>query len=135
MRGGVVAVVAGLTLLGGCARDATGPADIQVEGVYHLATVNGASLPFLIQQDSASRVDVTESVLTLNHDKTWSEVVLYRVVEYGQTTTPSQMSIGTYTTLNGAVELTDSNGASAHGAVSGNFLTLLDRGFGLVYRR
>lgn len=135
MRGGLVAVVVGIALLAGCARDATGPGSAQVEGIYHLSTVNGARLPFLLQQDSTFRVDVTESVLTLNHDKTWSEVTAYRVVADGATTTPSQMSFGTYATLNDAIELTGSDGSAAHGAVSGNLVTFLDGGFSLVYRR
>jgi len=134
MRIGFLAVV-GLALAGGCARDVNGPGNVRVEGVYHLASVNGGSLPFLVEQDSAFRVDVTESVLTLNADRTWSEVTLFRVNSAGTTTTPSQMSIGTYSTLNGAVELTSPNGGSSHGAVIGSTLTLLDAGFSLVYRR
>ncbi len=137
MRGGLVAVVAAaaIALLGGCARDATGPGNVNVEGIYHLSTVNGAQLPFLLQQDSALRVDVTESALTLNHDKTWSEVTAYRVITGGATTTPSQMTYGTYDVVNDAIELTAPDGSAAHGAVVGNLLTLLDSGFSLVYRR
>ncbi len=135
MRGGLVAVAAGLALLAGCARDATGPGSAQIEGIFHLATVNGAALPFLVQQDSSVRVDVTESALTFNHDKTWSEVTLYRVNAAGTTTTPSEMSFGTWTLVNSAIELTSPEGFSEHGAISGTTLTLLDGGSSLVYRR
>ncbi len=135
MRGGWVAVAAGLALAAGCARDATGPGNAQIEGIFHLSTVNGAALPFLVQQDSLARVDVTESALTFNHDKTWSEVTLYRVNAAGSLTTPSQMTYGTWDLVNAAVELTSPEGFGEHGAIAGGTLTLLDGGFSMVYRR
>ncbi len=60
---------------------------------------------------------------------------LHDRVSGGNTTTPSQMSYGTYATVNDAIELTGSDGSAAHGAVGGNLVTLLDGGFSLVYRR
>ncbi len=135
MRGGWVAVAVGLALAAGCARDATGPANVQLEGIFHLAKINGAALPFLLQQDSTFRVDVTESALTFNRDKTWSETTLYKVNTAGTTTTPSQMVYGTWDLVNSAVELTSPQGFSEHGAIAGTTLTLLDGGFSLVYRR
>ncbi|HEX9107448.1 MAG TPA: hypothetical protein VF832_09470 [Longimicrobiales bacterium] len=137
MRSQVLAV-AGMVVaavLGGCARDVTDPANVSVAGVYHLSRVNGATLPFLIQDDGTSRVDVTESVLTLNKDHTWSQATLYRLTAPGDISTDSQTSYGTYSAINGAVELTNAGGAAAHGAVAGTLLTLLDGGFSLVYRR
>ncbi len=134
MRGGLVAVAAGLALLAGCARDATAP-NVSVQGIYHLFRVNGAPLPFLLQQDSTFRVDVTESALTLNPDSTWSEVTLYRVQAAGSTTTPSQMTYGTYSTVNSALELISAAGFSEHGAAAGGTITLLDSGFSLIYHR
>ncbi len=134
MRAWVVAVV-GLALAAGCARDTTGPASARLEGLFHLATVNGGALPFLVQQDSTVRVDVTESALTFNHDSTWSQTTLYRVDDGGTTSTPSQMVYGTWQLVNNAVELTSPAGFSEHGAINGPTLTLLDGGLSLVYRR
>lgn len=134
MRIRAVAVLA-MVLLAGCARDATAPSDGAVAGIYHLAEVNGSSLPILVAADSASRVTVTESVLTLNKDHTWSEVTAFAMKSATDTHTTSQMSFGTYAAMNGAIVLTDAAGFSSHGAVRGPVLTILGSDFSLVYRR
>ncbi len=125
----------GFLLLAGCARDVSAPESATVPGIYHLTTVNGTALPYLVQQDAASRVDVTESVLTLNADRTWSEVVAYRVSGGGSASTGTQMTIGTWAAMNGAVALTSADGFTSSGAVSRTLLTLIGQGFTMVYRR
>jgi ABC-type uncharacterized transport system ATPase subunit len=122
-------------LLAGCARDVSAPESATVPGVYHLTTVNGVALPYLVQQNVASRVDVTESVLTLNADLTWSEVTAYRVSGGSGTSTDTQMTIGTWAAMNGAVALTSADGFTSSGAVSRTLLTLIGQGFTMVYRR
>ena len=94
--------------------------------------MNGVSLPYLVQQGLASRVDVTESVLTLNADFTWSEVMAFRVSDSSGTSTATQMTIGTWAAMNGAVALTSADGFTSSGAVSRTLLTLIGQGFTMV---
>lgn len=134
MRIRAVAVLA-MVLLSACARDVTAPSDASVAGIYHLALVNGSALPLLIAADSTSRVSVTESVMTLNQDHTWSEVTAFMTKSAADTRTTTQMSFGTYTAMNGAIVLTDAAGFASHGAFRGGMLTILGTDFSLVYRK
>lgn len=134
MRMRALAIV-GLVLSAACARDATGPGDVAVPGIYHLVSVNGRVLPYRVAEDSTSRMDVTESVLTMNADHTWSEVTAFRLSSAASTDTASQMNMGTWSAVHGAVALTAADGSTSSGGVSGNYLTLIGFGFNLVYRR
>jgi hypothetical protein len=115
----------------------TGPTAVSVVGAFSLKTINGASLPAVLAQTTSGKVEVLDDLFTLNADHTYSEVGHIRTtLSNGSVTTSPESDVGTYTSANGAVQLTSTVGnGTASGSVNGNTLTVIESGFTFVYSR
>ncbi|HVE79521.1 MAG TPA: lipocalin family protein [Gemmatimonadaceae bacterium] len=132
----VVPMLASLAL-GGCGGgggdDATGPAE--VAGVYDLVSVNGRTLPAVAIEIEGYRLELLSSELTLQAGGTYSETTQLRETEDGTTTDSPFSTTGTYAVSGSRITLTDEDGDSVTGTVSGDRITLAEQGVTLVYER
>ena len=126
-----------LALTLACNDSSTNPETADISGTYSLQSIAGSPLPYTLQ-DGTNSLTITNDVLTVASDGTWSEAESYSQVVSGQTSTGTVSDGGTWSRSG-----TDVNFASATdgslvyvGTYSQNTLTL-DNGDGAaqVFRR
>jgi hypothetical protein len=129
LRAGVLAVA-----LAGCS-DSTGPDTDDLVGSYDLITIDGASLPVIVDQIGEDKAEITMGTVTLDEDGTFGDVTELRITEGGVVTTEVVSTQGTWTVSGSTVTFVPNDG-------SGNYtmtwdgqlrLTQLFQGFTLVY--
>ena len=129
LRAGVIAVA-----LAACS-DSTGPDTDDLVGSYDLITIDGASLPVIVDQIGEDKAEITMGTVTLDEDGTFGDVTELRITEGGVVTTEVQSTQGTWTVSGSTVTFVPNDG-------SGNYtmtwngqlrLTQLFQGFTLVY--
>jgi hypothetical protein len=124
-------------LLAACGgSDSTSPSSADVTGSYALWTVNGSPLPFTFQS-GATTVVVTEDMLTVASDGSWSQTAGYRQIINGQASTGTTTDGGTWVRAGSAVTLSSPiSGGGYFGSYSSNTLKLTDpSGFIYVLKR
>lgn len=107
-------------------KDATGPNN-GVTGQYPLRTVNGRSLPAVVFQSGANRIDVTAGNLSLNSDQTFSISLTLAVVSGGRTSSETSTDNGTYTQTGSSLTFRYSDGSTSTGSVNGGTVTFIER--------
>jgi hypothetical protein len=131
LRAGMLAVV-----LAACS-DSTGPDTDDLVGSYDLITIDGASLPVIVDQIGEDKLEITMGTVTLDEDGTFGDATELRITEGGVVTTEVQSTQGTWTLSGSTVTFVPNDG-------SGNYtmtwngqlrLTQLFEGFTLVYER
>ena len=131
LRAGAIAVV-----LAACS-DSTGPDTDDLVGSYDLITIDGASLPVIVDQIGEDIAEITMGTVTLDEDGTFGDATEIRITEGGVVTTEVQSTQGTWTVSGSTVTFVPNDG-------SGNYtmtwngqlrLTQLFQGFTLVYER
>ncbi|HSE53506.1 MAG TPA: hypothetical protein VLB00_15050 [Gemmatimonadales bacterium] len=131
LRAGVIAVA-----LAACS-DSTGPDTDDLVGSYDLITIDGASLPVIVDQIGEDIAEITMGTVTLDEDGTFGDATEIRITEGGVVTTEVQSTQGTWTVSGSTVTFVPNDG-------SGNYtmtwngqlrLTQLFQGFTLVYER
>ena len=131
LRAGVIAVA-----LAACS-DSTGPDTDELVGSYNLFTIDGASLPVIVDQIGEDKAEITMGTVTLDENGTFGDATEIRVTEGGVVTTEVQSTQGTWTVSGSTVTFVPNDG-------SGNYtmtwngqlrLTQLFQGFTLVYER
>ena len=131
LRAGVIAVA-----LAAC-RDSTGPDTDELVGSYNLFTIDGASLPVIVDQIGEDKAEITMGTVTLDENGTFGDATEIRVTEGGVVTTEVQSTQGTWTVSGSTVTFVPNDG-------SGNYtmtwngqlrLTQLFEGFTLVYEK
>ena len=139
MRATVSAVA--MVVLAGCGSDSTTAptptpiaANAAIVGTWTLTTVNGSSLPFLIQA-SDPMIEIVSDQFILSADGTFTALFSVRATNDGAVVMQSRPDAGRYS-LNGTVAtftFNDQSGGS--GTWSGNTLTLGGGGATWVYIR
>lgn len=125
---------ASLFLLASCtAIDAIGSRSVR--GTYQLETVNGYRIPSVVYEEPGYRLEVLDAAFTLEDDGTYSEAGIVRETVYGQSTTRSSSSYGTYDYYNGELTFDESSGRRYYGSLSGSTLIVEDQGVRMTYRR
>jgi hypothetical protein len=73
-----------LAALAGCGSDSTAPnpQNASIAGAWHLQTVNGQALPFVIQS-GATKISITADQVTVTDGGTWSQTSTFSVVVNG----------------------------------------------------
>jgi hypothetical protein len=131
LRAGAIAVT-----LAACS-DSTGPDRDELAGSYTLLTIDGASLPVIVDQVGEDKAEVTMGTVTLDEDGTFGDATELRITEGGVVTTEVQATQGTWTVSGSTVTFVPNDG-------SGNYLmtwngqlrlTQLFQGFTLVYEK
>ena len=121
-------------LILGCS-DATGPGP-GVAGTWRLQTVNGAPLPFILDEPGVDKLELTGEVITLVGPSSVTMVTTFRVTVGSNVFTESIPDNGTYAVDGSTVRFTfESDGSTPTATVAGNTMTLDDIGLRFVYRR
>jgi len=116
----------------------TTPTPAQITGTYTLQSVNGQSLPFVIQVETAALygITVTAGSTTLNQDMTASSSVTATYTDGATSTTTTVQDLGAYTYTGGAITVTwVSDGDSDSGSIVGSKLTLTDDGNVFLFQK
>jgi hypothetical protein len=115
-------------------KDSTGPDDLL--GVWRLETVSGQSLPFVLEQDGAFKVELTGETVTLQNAGRQTMVTSFRVTDGGIVSTESIPASGNFTVNGSTLVLTFDNDPETYTAiVNGDLMTIEDIGLTFVYRR
>jgi hypothetical protein len=123
-----------LSLLALSCDDATGPSDLL--GTWHLQSVSGQSLPYILEQDATRKVELTGETVTLLASGRQTMVTSFRVTESGSVSTESVPAAGNYTASGSTLLLTFDNDEDTYTAiVKGDTMTIDDIGLTFVYRR
>ncbi len=112
----------------------TGPG-ASIAGAYSLTTVNGAPLPFVVQQAGTFKREITADTYTLAAGGTWTEVRAERTTSNGAVTTSTITDAGTWSGNGTSITLTSPASTSLSGTVSGNTLSLSSAGNTMVYTK
>ena len=108
-----VLVVAGLPLLAGCGGGVTTPSPPLVAGVYSLATINGSSLPFVLQfLDASNLVQFQTGAVTINSDGTFVDSASFVITQAGVDSTETDVASGSWTQHGNTITFTPSQGDS-----------------------
>ena len=105
-----------LALFVAACSDSSGPDDAEVEGTFTLRTINGAVLPFTLEETSAGKVEVMSDFYTLNDDGTYDSTIDFRLTEAGEVTLDSANESGTYSVRGSRVTFTPSVDPSGYTA-------------------
>lgn len=117
-----------LALIGGmaCGGDsATGPSTIA--GTYSLRTLNGSSLPLLISLNGADRYELTDDILVLTTDSSFTQTTHYRTTTAGQVTTPTTVKSGIFSVSGTQVTFGNAAAGGSTGTWSGNTITVVQQ--------
>jgi hypothetical protein len=108
-----------------------------VQGVYNLMSVNGVATPIILAQDDTAKVELAQSIMTLNGDFSYNEIFTIRLTAPSGIQTEVDTLRGNYlqegTTL--TFQPSDGSGAYQMAVTDENTLTENEPGFVLVYRR
>lgn len=115
--------------------DPTDDADLAV-GVYALLTINGQPLPFLLDQEGSDLLEITAGTVSLELNRSFSDVTTYRLTLSGVVTTETDGATGTWDLAGNTVFLTPT-GLTAYSMLwdRADRLTQVFEGFTLVYVR
>jgi hypothetical protein len=124
----VLLLLALATTFTACGGDSTGP-DEDYSGTYSLRTINGQSLPYVVLQVGADRIEYASGGLTLTDNGTtggsFTVQATTRTTQGGQVSTGTDSNAGTYTrTGTGMVFTSDSDGNVWPGNMSGGRITV-----------
>lgn len=127
-------LLAMVVLLMACGNDATGPTMASVAGVWHLTTVAGAPLPYLLDQEGADKLELTSDVFTTTASGTFTQLTMIKTTISGQVTTDAIPDAGSYSLNGNTITINfQSDGSSVTGTISDNTLTITSTGIALVY--
>ena len=131
LRAGVLVVA-----LAACS-DSTGPDTDNLVGSYDLITVDGASLPVIVDQIGEDKAEITMGTVTLSEDGTFGDVTELRITEGGEVTTEVVSTQGTWTVSGSTVSFVPNDGSGSYSMTwDGQLrLTQLFQGFTLVYTK
>lgn len=85
--------------------DTTAPNADAVVGVYMLSTINGDALPQVVDQNGNDSAEVTQGIVTLKADKTFTDVIHLRLTVSGNVTTVADSTVGSWTRQGNTVTL------------------------------
>lgn len=132
LRAGVIAVA-----LAACSGDSTGPDSDDLVGSYDLITIDGASLPVIVDQIGEDKAEITMGTVTLDEDGTFGDATELRITEGGVVSTEVQSTQGTWTVSGSTVTFVPNDGTGTYSMTwNGQLrLTQIFQGFTLVYER
>ena len=131
LRAGVIAVA-----LAACS-DSTGPDTDDLAGSYDLITIDGASLPVIVDQIGEDKAEITMGTVTLDEDGTFGDATELRITEGGVVSTEVQSTQGSWTVSGSTVTFVPNDGTANYSMTwnGQNRLTQIFQGFTLVYER
>lgn len=119
-----------------CGSDSTTGPTASIVGTWHLQSINGTPLPYVIAQTGTNKTELTADVFTVSVGGSFTETTTLRLTVNGQVTTQSGADAGNYTLNGTAVSFRfNSDGSTGTGAWSGNTVTVAESGFSYIYTR
>lgn len=108
-----------------------------VDGVYNLLSINGVVTPILLGQNDTAKVELTQSLMTLNVDQSYNEIYTLRLTAPVGIQTEVDTIRGNFLHDGTTVTFQPSDGSGAYQMVvtDEHTLTENDPGYVLVYRR
>jgi len=125
-----VVLLIALCTVAGCSTEPHSPV-----GLWRLQTVNGAPLPFIVEQIGLNKIELTQDSYALTKQGTYQEITAFRETVNGVVSTPSAVEIGTYTVNGTAISLNSTTGNHDTAEWSGDRLAVTGGGFVSVYER
>lgn len=114
--------------------DSTSPNSLL--GTWRLQTVSGQPLPFTLEDDGVTKVELTGETVTLLASGRQTMVTSFRVTEGGSVFLESIPAPGSYTINGSTLLLTfDNDEATYTATLSGDTMTIDDIGLTFLYRR
>jgi hypothetical protein len=112
------------------------PTPVTAVGTWTLETVNGARLPFVLDQRGNDKVELLSAALDMMASGAFSSTSTERSTIAGVTENQSYVDPGHFT-LNGSVVtfVFDSDGGVSRGTIAGESMTFDANGLLVVYRR
>lgn len=129
----IIPALALLLACGGGGESPTSPASASIAGAWTMRTVNGTTLPFLVQLGTAGSVTLKTDVLTIADAGTWSETYTYR--QSGQASDQTGAASGAYTRVGTALVFQQGTATYYTGAFTGSALNLSDGTFAYVFTK
>ena len=124
-----------LVALLACGADGSTNPGASIAGAYSLTTVNGAPLPFVVQQAGTYKYEITADTYTLAAGGTWTEVRADRTTSNGAVTTSTKTDAGVWSRNGTSITLTSTANGTLSGTVSGNTLSLSSAGNTMVFTK
>jgi hypothetical protein len=108
-----------------------------VNGAYNLLTINGIATPILLGQNDTAKVELTQSIMTLNTDLSYHEIYSLRLTVPSGIQTQMDTLRGTFAQSGTVLTFQPSDGSGAYqmSVTDEHTLTENDPGYVLVYRR
>jgi hypothetical protein len=133
----ILAVVTLLVLLvaGACGDSSTSPAAGSIAGTYTLRTLGGATLPLVISNPGANKVEILDDTFVLKDEGTWAETGHKRTTISGQASTQTTFSTGTFTRNGALITMVGGGLTTLFATVSNDTLTVSQSGVVAVYLR
>ena len=123
--------------LAACSGDSTGPDLDELAGEYILFTINGQSLPVIVDQFGNDIVEITQGSVSLESNGTFDDVTQLRITESGAVSTEVDVTQGTWEAVGTTVTFRPTDGSGTYTMTwDGQLrLTQLFTGLTLVYER
>ena len=106
-----------LTLIGAsialtaCGGGVTTPSSPLVAGVYNLSSINGASLPFLLQfVDDSNLVEFQGGAVTINTDGSFVDSASFHITQTGADSTENDVATGSWEQSGNTITFTPAQG-------------------------
>jgi hypothetical protein len=131
---GKIALVA-LLVAGACSEGSTNPGGASIAGTYALRTLGGATLPIVVSQSGADKVEIVDDTFIVTDDARWTETGHRRTTANGQVSTQTTGGTGTYTRNGALITFLGNNLTTLFGSVSNDTLTISQNGIVAVYQR
>jgi hypothetical protein len=136
VRSTLLAGMAALALAA-CSGDPTGPDPDELAGEYILLTINGQSLPVIVDQLGNDIIEITQGTVSLEAGGTFDDVTQLRITESGAVSTEVDVTQGTWEAVGTTVTFRPTDGSGTYTMTwDGQLrLTQLFQGLTLVYER
>lgn len=97
--------------LAACGGGVTTPSTPLVAGVYNLSSINGASLPFLLQfVDDSNLVEFQGGAVTINTDGTFVDSASFQITQTGADSTENDVATGSWKQSGNTITFTPTQG-------------------------
>ena len=135
-----ILAVALLLVSASCSKDSSTNPTATLEGTWNLSTINGAALPFLLQEldpqatTPTPRVELLSDQIIATSVGTFTETAIARVTDATGAFTVPFTDKGTWVLSGTTITFRfDSDGSSGTGLLNGNSFTIGETGFASVY--
>lgn len=116
--------------------DSTGPTKASVAGTWTLQSINGVTLPVVIDQSLTSKLEITGDVLTVSSSGSFTQATSFRLTQNNVVQTQTIPDAGSYVLSGSTVTFQfQSDGSTGTGTLNGNTMTVTAGGSTYIYMK